>query len=88
MIAIRITHIVLHVTDDRVAPIGDVHCTVTTHLDIGRAKSRIARNKNGLDFFGGYLRTVVLHFMLENAQETDAITDQEVALVFFGEMTA
>ena len=87
-VPVRVPHVVLHVPDDRVGPIGDIERTVATDLDVGRAEVWIARDEDRLDFLGGDIRSVVFDFMLENTEEADAIADQEVALVLFREQAA
>ena len=88
MVTIRVTHVVLHMADDRIAPVGHVHRAVATHLDIRWAEVWIARYQNGLDLLGCNLRTVVFDFMLQYAKETDAIADKEIALVLVWKLTA
>ena len=87
-VPVRVPHVVLHVPDDRVGPIGDIERTVATDLDVGRAEVWIARDEDRLDFLGGDIRSVVFDFMLENTEEADAIADQEVALILFREQAA
>ena len=41
VIAIRIAQIVLHVADDRVAPIGEVECAIRPDIDLRRAEVRV-----------------------------------------------
>ena len=88
VVAVRVAHVVLHVADDGVGPVGDVQGAVGTDLQVGGAEIGIARHDDRLDLPGRDLGAVVLHLVLEHAEEADRVADQEVAPVLLREMAA
>ena len=88
VISVRVSHVVLHMPDDGILPVGDIKGTIASDFDIAGSEIRVARNDDWLDFLTGDVGAVVLDLVLQNPQKADAVADQEIALVLFWEQTA
>ena len=88
VIAVGVAHVVLHVTDESVVPVGNVQRAVTAHLDVARAKVGVTRDDDGLHFAGGDVRAVVFELVRQHAEETDGVANEKVALVLRAKMRA
>ena len=71
VIAVRIAHVVLHVPDQRVGPIGHIQSTVTADFHIGRSEVGIGRYQDRFNLLSGDVGTVVFDFVLQHAKESD-----------------
>jgi hypothetical protein len=85
VVAIGISHIVLHMPDDGILPVRDIKGTIASDFDIAGTEIRVARNDDWLDFLAGDIGAVVLDLVLQNPPEADAVADQEIALVLLWE---
>ena len=85
VISVGVSHVVLHMPDDGILPVGDIKGSIASDFDIAGAEIRVARNDDWLDFLTGDVGAVVLDLVLQNPQKADAVADQEIALVLFGE---
>ena len=72
-VSIGISHIVLHVTDNGVAPVRNIKSPIATHFKIARAEIRIARNQNRFNFGRLDISPVVRYLVLQNPEHSDAI---------------
>ena len=80
-VAAGVAEVVLHVTDDRVLPIGEVDGAVGPHLEIGRAEVRVARRDDRLDLGRLGIAAVPLgELVLEDSLEADHVADEEIPL--------
>ena len=66
-VAIRVAHVVLHVTDQSVVPIGDVQRSVTADFEIAGAKVRIVGGDQRFRFNARDIGSVVLRLELQNS---------------------
>src|SRR5262249_55603118 len=74
--------------DDGVVPVDEPDSAVGSDLQVRRPKIRIAGVDNRLALDGGEAAALVLHFVLQDALEADDVGDQQIALIFLGEMAA
>ncbi len=87
-VATWIAHVMLHVTDDRVLPVGEVNRAVGTDLEVHRSEVGVGRSDDRLHFHAANARAVLFQTVLENSLEADHVAHEEVALQFFGEVAA
>ena len=81
-IARWVADVVLHVSDDGVGPIGDVHGAVGGDVEVGRSEVRIGRDQEVVDL--GSVRIagvgVEVERVLLDAEEGNRVQNQEVTL--------
>ena len=90
VVAAGVTHIVLHVADDDVLPVGHVHGAVAADFEIRRAEVAIfGRLDEVLGFRAAHVAVFIgLHRVLLDAEEADGVEDEEIALIFLGKVWA
>ena len=75
LIAARVAEIDFAVLDDRVVPVGDVECSIRSHLDIDGAESRVI----ALDDFGhlaaGISAAIILKLKPADAVAAEIVGD-------------
>ena len=83
MITIRVTHVVLHVTDNKVVPVRKIKGTVFTKFYITGTKILITGGKKVTQGFAPYLssRSFTFQLILFDAKETNRIGYHEITLV-------
>ena len=87
-ISVRITEVVLHVSDDRVDPVQKIDRAIGADLEVGGTEHRVGGRKHG--FFLGARETCpfIVDPVSENALEPDHIADQEIPLPGLGKVAA
>ena len=85
-IPVRVAHVVLHVSDQDVAPVGDIQGTVAPDLDVGRTEVGVRGDEDRLDLFCGDVGPVEADLVLQDALEPDRVADQEVAVGVLGKV--
>ncbi len=88
VIAVRVAHVVLHVSDQHIAPVRNVQCPIASDLDISRSEVGVGRDEDRFDFGRSDICSGELHGVLQHALESDRVADQEVAIGGFGEVSA
>ena len=88
VVPVWVTHIVLHVANESICPIRHINRTIATDFNICRSEIWIGRYQNRFDFRRCNIGPVIANFMLQYAEESDAVTDKEIALVGIREVAA
>ena len=87
MVASGITHIELHVTNDRIGPIKNIEATIRSDLHADWSKTRVRRlkelHRQGL---GPPAGTDFLKVVPPQTMEADALTCDKSSLDFFWQM--
>ena len=86
--AVRVTQMVLHVTDDRLMPIGEVNRAVGARANANRAEVRIGGRNQIFERLTLQARAVLGDLDAEHALEGNHVEVQEVALKLLGEVAA
>ena len=86
--AVRVTQMVLHVTDDRLMPIGEVNRAIRARANANRAEVRIGGRNQILQRFTLQARAILGDLDPEHALEGNHVQVQEVALKLLGEVAA
>lgn len=88
VVAIWIAQMMLHVADDRILPIGEVHRAVRADVDGDRPKVWVAGTDQWIDCFAFETGAIFADFDTVNALEADDIAIEEVTLELGWEMAA
>ena len=88
VVSVRVTHVVLHVSDQSVGPVGNVEGTVGTDFDICWAKVRVFRIQNRSHGCRSNVCSVVVDFVLQDSEKSDAVANQEIVLVAIRKVAA
>src|SRR5439155_3002676 len=83
-----IAQMMLHVSDDGILPIEEIHGAVRADLDRVRAEIRVGGINDRLQFSAAVARALFADLVLENALEADHVGDEIVALEIVGKMSA
>src|SRR5439155_25212968 len=83
-----IAQMMLHVSDDGILPIEEIHGAVRADLDRVRAEIRVGGINDRLQFSAAVARALFADLVLENALEADDIGDEVIALEIIGKMPA
>lgn len=90
VIAVGIPHIVLHVPDDDIVPVGDIHGAVGAEDDVGGAEILVGTDKEiGLGR-APHMAVLEVAFqgILLDAEVADGVANEEITLHVLGEMCA
>jgi len=87
VVAQRVTRVVLHVTDEDVVPVDDIKAAIRCELDVHGAEVAVFADEQILTEAGLPAGAVVFDFVLLDAEETDGVGEDDVALHFIGEVT-
>ena len=87
-IAPRVPQRVLHVSDQRIEPVGDVERPVEPEFDRNRPEVRIRRHQQRFGLHGDEPGAVLPYLVLLDALEADRVRHQEIALGIVGKVAA
>ena len=76
----------LHMADQRIAPVGNIDGSVTADFDVRWSKCGIRGVEDGLNFFSRNIGSVETDFMLQHALKSNHVAYQEVSIVGLREM--
>ena len=88
MVAVGVSHVVLHVSDQSVVPVCDIDRSIAADFHVAGTEVWIVRKQDRLNLFGCNICSVNADFVLQHAKESDCVTDQEISLVITREMAA
>src|SRR4051794_5376231 len=88
MVAAGVAQMVLHVPDDRVLPFQEINSPVRADFDIDGTKVGIIGLHQRLDFCSNKAGIFVRDLVLQNAEETDDVSDEQIALHVWRKLTA
>ena len=88
LVAVRITQVVLQVTDDRVGPVEDVERTIRCDAGADRAEVLVARLQQVFLRLAFQAGTLFVDLHAEDALEADDVQVEERAIPFIREMPA
>ena len=86
VITVGIAQVMLHVSDDRIVPVGEIDRAVGPQLDVDRPEVGIGRGHDVLQRFPFDARAVFSDLDAINALETDDVQVEEIVLELFREM--
>ena len=86
VVAERVAGVVLHVADEDVVPVDDVEGAVGRKLEVHGAEVAVFALEEIVAELGLPAGAVVLDLMLLDAEESDGVCEDDVALHFVGEV--